>query len=704
MPIVVLQPDATNGKDTHINQNIPTANNGASTLFYVGELSDGTYYRALIQFDVSSIPSTAIINSAVVSLMCTTEDNTGDYNISFYRALAQWYEGSKVGAAPDAGTDGSTWNQRNANGPLTWPSGPGGAASGADRPATATATTVVSGSGARFEWNVTADVQNFVNGTYTNNGWWILKDPVTSVFPSSRKHFASSDNATAADRPMLTIDYSPFIPDGATSQDLQPGPATAKDTFINSFAGTNNYGASTTIQAGLDTSSGGIRRGLLQFDLSALPLIDSIHSATLSLYCISEVGTGDFNFKVHRALSDWHEGVSNGAVPGAGVDASTWNNQNHNGTDTWAGGAGGGSGSDYAATETDTALVSATSTWYTWDVTADVQDWTDLSAPNYGWFIKGDEAAVTSSQKSFVSADDAARPEFWPILTVVYFTEEIGGTSDGFATASAHLIGDLRIGGNTGNAATTSAKLIGRISIAGVTGGVATATALVRLGALLHGSSDGFALTAASMQALAVSKKFAEICESTPLLYITDGSYLPSGQLDMLDLLSTRGGFLLNEWIPAIAQYKDGGYFSDSITGGGRRLARRMFDNAIEVMTLSLKSDSQDRAIFFTREYLRWQELAADYWTSDWSTRPVYLVARAARETKTRYAIIHVMSIPSLGNPYSQPFFNSRGQPAMDNLALRIEREPWTDVPPGVFDPVPLSSIRSWTVAGWEVG
>jgi hypothetical protein len=157
---------------------------------------------------------------------------------------------------------------------------------------------------------------------------------------------------------------------------------------------------------------------------------------------------------------------------------------------------------------------------------------------------------------------------------------------------------------------------------------------------------------------------------------------------------------MLKDWNPAVAQYKSGGYFSESPLGEGRRLARKVYENAIEVMTLALKSHNQNRVIRFTRDFFRWKEAAADYWASDWLLRPVYIVARAPQETEIRYAAIHVMDIPALSNPHGQPFYG-RQWSAIENVALRIERSAWGDCPPGEFETVPISSIRAYTVADW---
>lgn len=196
---------------------------------------------------------------------------------------------------------------------------------------------------------------------------------------------------------------------------------------------------------------------------------------------------------------------------------------------------------------------------------------------------------------------------------------------------------------------------------------------------------------------------YAELCGPMPLLFITDGSIKDNGQIDMLNLISRRAGFILNNWEPSVAQYKSGGTFSASPLSDGRRLVRRSFDNAIEVMELRVNGHSQDNAIQFSRELFGWQELAASYWVSDWADKPIYLVAKGPRETQIRYAIIYMMSCPQLANPYAQPFFSKNGRASVNTVTLRIERGDWKDSPPGEGLCVPVSGVRSWTIQGWQV-
>jgi len=163
---------------------------------------------------------------------------------------------------------------------------------------------------------------------------------------------------------------------------------------------------------------------------------------------------------------------------------------------------------------------------------------------------------------------------------------------------------------------------------------------------------------------------------SNPLLRITDGT-------DHVDFLDITHGYLLDNWIPAIAQYKGDGVWQNSPLADGRRLAMRQFDNAVETFKLKLSAADQDRAITYVQDLLAMLEKAVAFWTSHWQGQVVWLEARGPNETNTRYAAIKGYKIDSLSNPYKQPFFNSCQLIAMDDFTLVIERDHWQDIEPG---------------------
>lgn len=773
MATLILQPDGAAGLDTFLHQNGPTANFGARTDFFAGVDASSATYRALIKFDISSLPASAVISSAVLSLYCTGEDSVADRTIEIYRSLVEWFEGVKNGTAPDAGQDGSTWNHRNANGSVAWGGGAGGFGSGTDRAATATTSTVITTTGTFFDFTVTADVQGFHAGTFTNHGWWIIN--VVGGGTTNRKHFASSDSATAAQRPKLTITYTIPTMSGTiagtstatgtlTTTDtltrLQPDATNGIDTSLREFTPTHNFGLSTALASGWDSSTAKKRRGLIKFDLSSIPNGSQVVAATLRLYCSSLTGS-NVEVNVHRSLVQWFEGNQTGGAPPGGEDGSTWNNKNANGATSW-GAVGGQSATDYDATATVTTTVTAGSQYYTFDVTEDVQNFLDGVQTNHGWWlINTIESGGTTLLTTFASSDSATA-EQRPELQVVY-QASIEGTANGTATVTGSLKGIAEISGSAAGVASHNAQLISNFFSVGHSVATSTATATIRATGRLQGNSFGdstsiadiianfplrgeiagtsfhvahlkgvFRLTGlaagsgiaigrvsgpgelrgeafgtstavATGYARAINVALVIGCNPVPLLHITDGAVKPNGQLNILNFLSERAGYFLINYKPQIAQYKDNGYWSSSPQSQGRRLRGKVFDNVIDVIEVSARAGSQDALIQYQQDLLDFQEAASDYWTSDHNFLPFYLVARAARETNTRYALIHMISCPELENPYTQPFFDDVVGATFTSLTIRIEHGLWMSTPPGKFDCVEVSGAREWTVSGWQV-
>jgi hypothetical protein len=213
----------------------------------------------------------------------------------------------------------------------------------------------------------------------------------------------------------------------------QPDGADGSDTYINQYKPTYANGVNPGIYSGGNFVGNAPIRGLLKFDISSIPSGSSITSATVTLYCETEADTTNVNVKFHRSLVDWIEGAQNDAIPGAGENASIWNYKNANGSVAWNGGAGGGSGSDYAASATSTTLITDPTTYYDWNVKADVEAWL-AGTTNYGWWIINSSENTAGSRKKFTSSDGSTEA-YRPKLVVVY--EEPTPTPTATATATA---------------------------------------------------------------------------------------------------------------------------------------------------------------------------------------------------------------------------------------------------------------------------
>lgn len=158
---------------------------------------------------------------------------------------------------------------------------------------------------------------------------------------------------------------------------------------------------------------------------------------------------------------------------------------------------------------------------------------------------------------------------------------------------------------------------------------------------------------------------------SNPVLLLTDGTT----QIDLLTK-EKQNGLFLNEWVPSIAGYKNDGIWRDSGQADGRRLADRKWANVNETFDIKAAAYEQDRTIYDMQDVRRLLEKAADYWVANWQDEPVWIEARAACETNTRYGLVYSGRIPEDDNPYNQPFYGE-GNAVMDDLQLIIERIPW---------------------------
>lgn len=187
---------------TQINTAETTGDNGGNDELIVGTRSDGDHFRSLLifDFDALGIPSSATITSAVVRMTTSDVDDGTARDISLHRALVEIYPGNGSG-----GTDYSTWANRNQNTTTAWVGGAGGG-SGDDYAATATDTVSVEYIDREYEWDVTDDVQDFIDGTHEPYGWFVINDDQGTT--SSLKRFHSEFASGVEGNPYLIIKYT----------------------------------------------------------------------------------------------------------------------------------------------------------------------------------------------------------------------------------------------------------------------------------------------------------------------------------------------------------------------------------------------------------------------------------------------------------------------------------------------------------------
>jgi hypothetical protein len=271
---VTLQPGAATGNDaslgSHTNYN--TENNNYGTDPYIkaycipGAQGGQNTNRAVIEFDLASIPAGATIVSADLTLYATgylTSTLTGHFGnntATLSRITGAWTEGSV------------TWNTA---------------------PATTTQNQVTlaqsTNSTQDYASDVTALVQDMINNPASSFGFYFA---LVTENPSNAAAllFHSSDGGDPNKWPKLEIVYT-------TGNCIQPDPNAGNDASLGSHTNYNtentNYGSNVYLNAYCIAGAQGgqnTNRALLSFNLTSIPTTAIVQSADLYLY-----GTGFIN-------------------------------------------------------------------------------------------------------------------------------------------------------------------------------------------------------------------------------------------------------------------------------------------------------------------------------------------------------------------------------------------------------------------------
>jgi hypothetical protein len=137
-----------------------------------------TNKRSFVKFDLSScsIPAVAAVQSATLSVFLSTAPTQNrTWNIA--RVTAAWTEGA-----------------------ITW----------SNQPASTSTTSVTTGTtfNVTLQATVTSNVQSFVSGSLTNNGWR-FSDAVEDSATVRNGQISSREFATVSQRPTLVVNYYP---------------------------------------------------------------------------------------------------------------------------------------------------------------------------------------------------------------------------------------------------------------------------------------------------------------------------------------------------------------------------------------------------------------------------------------------------------------------------------------------------------------
>ncbi|MEO0338984.1 MAG: DNRLRE domain-containing protein, partial [Bacteroidota bacterium] len=206
-----------------------------------------------------------------------------------------------------------------------------------------------------------------------------------------------------------------------------------KDNSIYS-ENNNSNGSGSNLFTGR-TNNAALRRALVQFDLDGIP-----SDATITAVRLRLVGNrqGTNSVTAHRLNADWGEGTSDAAgQEGRGASPSsndaTWNFNFFN-SESWS--AGGGDFESTASAD-DGVSSGSESIWEGSGMIADVQDWVDGSAENFGWILIGDEGQNNSAVRLASKENSSAANR--PTLEVTF---EVACDADGGTIAIADGGGD----------------------------------------------------------------------------------------------------------------------------------------------------------------------------------------------------------------------------------------------------------------------
>lgn len=179
--------------ETAANQDV---NHGNATTLLVQSRDGGRNQRALVQFNLSSIPAGSTINNAKVRLYMTVQPSS-NRTYQIYRITSNdWVEG-----------DGGATN--SPAGEVSWDNLDGGRLpllSFAGSP-TSSANVLSTDPDGWVEFNVASDITAFLSGT-ANYGWLIKDVAETESSTASTITFASRENGTDNHRPQLSVDFT----------------------------------------------------------------------------------------------------------------------------------------------------------------------------------------------------------------------------------------------------------------------------------------------------------------------------------------------------------------------------------------------------------------------------------------------------------------------------------------------------------------
>lgn len=183
--------------------------NGAGDRMFAGRNATPLTRRAVMKFNLpGTIPAGSTVTAASVTLTMVTP-HAASITHTLKKMTQDWGEGTSVAPSAQGGggastTNDATWKHAFFSGTNWTGNVLGGVFSG-----TVSSSVSVSNTGP-YTWPSTAqmvaDVQGWLNAPATNFGWILLGDETAA---GTAKGFSTHEAATTADRPLLTVTYTP---------------------------------------------------------------------------------------------------------------------------------------------------------------------------------------------------------------------------------------------------------------------------------------------------------------------------------------------------------------------------------------------------------------------------------------------------------------------------------------------------------------
>jgi len=208
-PVIAVLQQGRDGyqgcEDTTLHQYEPDTNYCTANLIDVGQHQSS---ESLIRFDVSMLPSNAVVSAAVLQVRAAGWDATNMEIDAFYVTRTVHY-------------CEATWKQSQAS--VNWGL-PGGGDTGSDRRAIPESSVTTNGVNKRYGFDLTNVVQGWVDGSLANNGVLLRASEYAYTGPF---RFMSAEEGYVDYRPRLIVTYR--LPTATPTATISPTPA-ATDT------------------------------------------------------------------------------------------------------------------------------------------------------------------------------------------------------------------------------------------------------------------------------------------------------------------------------------------------------------------------------------------------------------------------------------------------------------------------------------------